>query len=104
MSFIHAVSKIRIYDNFGGTVAEPIRAITYSTQDIGSGENAGRLGPLVTKAVLPGTDVDGTYTPTDITALPTEIQGYANAAWGTGSDLNDTYTAHATHLGLTYTP
>lgn len=81
------VQKIRLYD-----AAATGRSISYSTQKVGSGDDAGLSSALLTTAITPGTLVDDVYVKTDITAtsaVPPEIKDIATMCWSEA-----VYTAH----------
>lgn len=85
------VIKIRLYDE-----AITGRSITYSTQRVGSGEDAGLTSALHTTAMAPGSLVDDTYIRVDVSetaTIPQEIKDIANMCW-----TEAVYTAHEAKL------
>ena len=79
MAYINKITKKRIYDNIDG-VDSPVH-ISWSTQEIGTGDDAGRTGRLVTTSAVPGTFANDTYTRTDVTGFPASIQALIGALW-----------------------
>ena len=79
MSFETKITHVRHYHNINGH-ENPV-AFSWSMQEIGSGENAGRNGSLVTTSAVPGILVDDVYTRTDITSFPECIRLLMGVAW-----------------------
>ena len=82
-----------MYDNIDGR-EDPV-SITWSSQEIGTGDDAGRSGQLMTASAVPGTLDDATpavYTRTDTSGFPTSIQHILAACWTDA--LHTAYEAH----------
>ena len=91
MAFRTEITNKRIYDNIAG-VDGPVH-ISWTSQDIGTGDDAGRSGQGITHAAVPGR-LDGTdYVRTDITGFPASVQTILNAIW-----TDDVHTAYEAHL------
>lgn len=71
------ITKIRVYD----LLNEIPTSLSYSTQRVGSGDDAGLTSALNTTSVKPGAMVDGTYVRTDLTTLPASIMMQLNGIW-----------------------
>lgn len=79
MAITTKVQKIRLYDD-----ASTGRSISYSTQKVGSGDDAGLTSALLTTAIVPGSLVDDVYVQTDISAtstIPQEVKDLAGMCW-----------------------
>ena len=82
MAFTNQISKIRMYDNIPGRV-DPV-SITWSTQEVGTGTDAGRFGQLETISAVPGTldTADpAVYTRTNTSSFPVQIRHILTACW-----------------------
>ncbi len=91
MSFTTKITHVRHYDNINGHES-PV-SFSWSMQEIGSGENAGRNGSLVTVSAVPGSIVDEVYVRTDTTSFPKTIADLIGTAW-----TEDVHTAYEAHL------
>lgn len=101
MPFTTKIIRVREYDNIPGH--DDTTSFSWTTQEIGTGTDAGRNGMPVTASAVPGRLTgendpdtpadDRTYVRTDITGFPAGIQTRMNACW-----TNDLHTAYEAYL------